>query len=549
MPEFTGRVMQVRRKPDGSYGVLVGPPPVFYWFVCYTPPRLGALLKILGEVTREADSTHGKYFVLENVRYWVKSEPWARREVAPEWLARVREVSARPLYDFQAEGAGWLASRLHTFAGAILADEPGLGKTTQTVAAILACPEALPALIVSPKSTLENWQREVAAIVRPDWHVPSEVIGPGAIPINAAVCITNYEQLAKREAQFLSCPFKTIVLDEAHLAKNAKASLKHRAAVVTRIAHRIPRRVCLTGSPVLNHPLELWRLLHIIDPAEWSSWRDFSDHYCTPPPREEGRPDVETAAGSISNLEELHVRTAPYILRRLKQHVLHELPVKRTKVLSAQLAPYDMQAYNEVKKDVIAWLKKVGAEIKTKKKTLAITKFTTLRRIAAMGKVRFAFPEFLKVWNEKVGRPLVVFAYHKDVVAAALAAARRVGCSAVSLTAAHKRQERQAIVDAFSRAEFMVLCCSIGVGGVGINLQRSCRDLMFLERLFQPPIMAQAEDRIHRIGQKFPVTIYYLDAAGTIDQHLARILMDKQPLIDHAIGDAEIIQQVARGFR
>lgn len=541
--------MQVRHKSDGSYGVLTGPPPNFLWFTCFTPPRLGALLRILGEVAREAESARGKYAVLENVRYWVKPEPWARREVAPEWLIRVREVSARSLYDFQAEGAGWLASRLHATAGAILADEPGLGKTTQTIAAILACPDALPALIVSPKTTLDNWQREVAAVVRHDWHVPSAIVGPGAIPINVAVCITNYEALARREAQFSTCPFKTIVLDEAHLAKNPRASLKHRAAVVTRIAHRIQRRVCLTGSPVLNHPLELWRLLHIVDPQEWPSWRDFREHYCTPPPREEGRPDVETAAGALTNLEELHVRTAPYLLRRLKHHVLHELPPKRTKVLSAPLAPYDMQAYNEVKKDVIAWLKKVGADIKTKKKTLAMTKFGTLRRIAAIGKIRFAFPQFLKVWKEKVGRPIVVFGYHKDVVAAALAAARRVGCSAVSLTAAHRRVERQAIVDAFSRGEFMVLCSSIGVAGVGINLQRNCRDLMFLERLFQPPIMNQAEDRVHRIGQKFPVTIYYLDAAGTIDQHLARILVDKQPLIDHTIGDAELVQQLARGFR
>lgn len=549
-----GRVVSVRPS-GGRYGVLLGPGPHFTWFEAEHPPKLGARVEVVGGVTTDERSIEGgKAYtaVLQDAHFVVDPDPWSRREVAGVWRERVRLASQRSLYDFQTEGAGWLASRLAMRKGSILADDPGLGKTTQSIAAVLATPDALPCLVVAPATLRENWEREIIATARIDWDLPVVIMSAG-VPMpargTAAFVVTNYEQLAAREQQISAHAFHSVILDEAHAVKNPTASGNHRAAVVTRLIWHIRRVLLLTGSPVLNRPNELWRLLYLTDPEAWGSLEAFRDRYCTV--RRDERPDVETASGTLKNLEELHIRTAPCLLRRLKKHVLHELPEKKRRTLRVPMSARDAANYAAAEQDVIKWLQQVGIEQANvgKKQHAALQKLTTLRRIAALAKVRTALPSYLAAWTARVGRPLVIFGYHKDVVAGALSVARRLGASALQLTADLNLKERQAAVDAFARGEFMFLCCSLLVAGIGVNLQGACSDILFLERLFQPPMMAQAEDRVHRIGQRNAVTCTYMDAENTIDQHIARILASKRLLIDHTIGDAELAAwQIARGM-
>lgn len=545
-PALTGRVVGVRPREDGSFGVtlvLSAEQRRFAWFRTRESFRLGSLLAFdAPEVQRfeGAGVTGEVLYVRGGPGPRVVAEPWARRFVAPQWVEAASRASARPLYPHQLEGAAWIAQRLASKQGSLLADDQGLGKTTQALTALLVA-RAFPAILVVPSSLKINWQREVGHLRVP---LQVSVVGGWQGDIEAAhIIILNYELLRARENQLRRCGARAIVFDEAHILKKPEADSAHRAAVATRLAKAIPSRLLLTGTPMPNKPHELWRILHVLDPAGWPSFDAFKQRYCLRPEHDDLVPGRElvTKHGRVHRIDELQARMAPYMLRRLKSDVLTELPPKERRSVLVDLEPDDRAHYDKAEKDVCAWLRGIGRveRIAGAARGQAIVKLQMLRRIAARGKLRRAVPAYLRRWyGSDEARPLVVFGYHQDVLAGARAIAERIGLRVASITGQDPDDRRQRAIDRFTTGEANIFIAPVRAAGVGINLQVAS-DVLFIERLWVPTAMGQAEDRVHRLGQSRTVTVTYLDARETVDEHIAKVLAAKQRLIDVVVDDRD----------
>ncbi len=478
--------------------------------------------------------------VLAGAQVEIAPSAYSSRVVAPEWMTRVKGVMRRGLYGYQADGAAWLSAELAAGRSPILADEPGLGKSTQTIAALSAT-GMYPAIVVVPASLKFNWAREFQYAKYPP---PIEIVRGRRGPlVGGLVLIINYDLLKFREEQLLAIGAKCIVFDEAHELKEARPSASHRAAVATRLVRAIGRTILLTGTPALNRPSEMWRLLHMVDNKEWPSFDDFLKRYTKPPPEDEVpfalRPvkRVVTSRGRIENVDEFQVRVQPVMLRRLKSEVQKDLPPKSRRSMLVALDDTDTKAYKAAERDVVAWLKAQGRDAKARaaSRAIAIVRLTMLRKMAAIGKMRNAVPDYLEQWFARADPdPLVIFAYHKDILNGLYQITQGLGLRVVGIGDGQNIDKRQMAVDAFQGGYSDVFIAPIKAAGVGINLHRAS-DSLFIERDWTPSRMSQCEDRLHRLGTKRPVVATYLDAADTIDEYIAEVLDAKQKLITTAV--------------
>lgn len=537
-----GRVVSVRPRDDGSFAVtLYLGGTRFGWMLAESALRLGALLELEGFEVTTYRQRGAEVMVLRGGSSEVLDEPWPRRHVPRPWLEATCKAVKTRLYPHQVEGSGWLAQRLGAGLGAILADDQGLGKTVQSAAALLVA-RAFPAIIVCPSSVKEAWAREIELMLAARLRI-SVLEGFRGRIRPSHVVITNYDLLKARERQLSALGAKAIVFDEGQILKEPAPHRNHRAAVATRLAHRIGRAVILSGTPLPNKLDELWRLLHVVDRHHWPDFEAFRKRYLLEP--EEGEPDtgrhLVTDYGRVHHLDELQARIAPLMLRRLKSQVLKDLPAKQRRAVIVDLDEEERQLYDKVEKDVVAWLRGVGhaARAQSAERGQAFVKLNMLRRIAALAKLRHAVPKYLEHWFEQHKRGLVIFAYHQRVLAGVTRVCRRMGLRIASIHKKDSSTKRLANVDAFSAGRADVFLAPIRAAGHGLNLQYGGSHVLFLERMWVVGAMDQAEDRVHRLGQKHEVHITYLDAARTVDEHIARVLAQKRRLIDAVVDDRE----------
>jgi SWI/SNF-related matrix-associated actin-dependent regulator 1 of chromatin subfamily A len=433
----------------------------------------------------------------------------ASRATEGEPIAEVAAVLGGTLEPFQWAGVRYVLDRRRAF----LADEQGLGKTVEALAALEA-DGAFPAIVVCPASLKLNWEREAA-----HWlpHRSVAVVeGRVAVPPAAEILILNYELIAtQREALARRRP-RALVLDESHYCKNPQAK---RTRAARRLAEGLPRdalRLALTGTPVLNHADELISQLRVLGRLE-----DFGS----------GARFKQQFRGSLTE-ERLHwhLRRRCFVRRR-KSEVLPQLPDKRQVVVPVALD--NQREYKLAEDDVIAWLREqpldlseLNAKIAATLRAQRLAQLGTLQRLAARGKLHAAL-----AWTHDFlasGEPLVVFARHVEVQEAVL---ERFP-DALHLLGRDSTEAREATVRAFQGEEDapQLIVCATRVAAQGITLTRAS-NVAFLELEWTPAMHDQAEDRCHRIGQHDAVTAWYLLAAGTIDETMARLIARKRGLV------------------
>jgi SWI/SNF-related matrix-associated actin-dependent regulator 1 of chromatin subfamily A len=224
------------------------------------------------------------------------------------------------------------------------------------------------------------------------------------------------------------------------------------------------------------------------------------------------------------------------MLRRLKTEVLTAMPKKTRYRVMVKLDAFDQANYKKAERDVVAWLREVASDERARSASRgqAVVKLTMLRRIAAVGKLRHAVRDYLTAWFARHHRPLVIFGFHKQVLRGAYSICESLGLRVSSIQGKDSAKKRQEEVDRFSCGAADVFLAPIRSAGIGLNLQVSS-DVLFLERVWTPALMLQAEDRVYRIGQERDVTVTYLDAQGTVDEYLAQVLTSKQRLIDRVV--------------
>lgn len=435
-------------------------------------------------------------------------------------------------YPYQREGIEYGLDKKRLIIG----DEPGLGKTLQSIG-IVDTANAYPCLVICPSSLKINWQREFEKFTdKPALVLDNSVrtTWPYLLKMGMHhVAIVNYESLRKyfvwdikggksfRLKDVVFCPqirmFRSVIIDESHRVKDPSAQQTIFTKGITTGKEWI---ILLSGTPVVNRPEDLVAQLSIMGRLqEFGGRTKFMADYCTDPKDKKAEPAVPLSV--LSN--QLY---ANCMIRREKAKVLPQLPDKTRVDLYVDIS--NAPEYNLAAADLAEYLRQYTEctdwEIRRKMRMEALVRFMTLRQLATLGKVAQAV-DFIRTFLDS-GKKLIVFCSLHEVVDALCKAFPR----AVTVTGRDSASSKQVAVDSFqNNPDVQLIVCSIKAAGVGLTLTASS-NVAFVELAWTYADCCQCEDRAHRIGQKDNVTCYYLLGRGTIDQTIYSLIHKKKSI-------------------
>ena len=466
----------------------------------------------------------------KSYRFRPKAERMPRMEKLRQ--AKPGEQFSGRLMNFQRKGLDFL---LKSNGNALLADDMGLGKTVQTLAYLATEQRAFPALIVAPLVTLNNWQREIQKFLKRrsrngriiDGDHPTSIIirtGRREALDRYDFYIINYELLNKRLPDLSEIPLRSMVCDEV---QNLRSKTTKKYAAVKKLAAlpTMNRRVGLSGTPIYNRGSEIWPIIDILRPGLLGNFREFCEYFCYV--NGKGKAIVlENKRDTLRGELQKHV-----MLRRTKSDVLKEL---KDKVRYKEVIDADTKYY-------VSELRRIWDKLETEQRgsASAADRSTSYQRAiqserqaAGVAKMNHVI-NFVKNIME-IEESVVVFCHHKAIHRMLHKALAEF--EPTSIIGGQTDKQRQEQIDFFQEGKSKLMIAGLRAGNVGINLTRA-RYVLFAELDWSPAIHRQAEDRLHRIGQKNTVFAYYLIGNGTLDEHVANVLVDKSYEIDAIMDD------------
>ena len=441
--------------------------------------------------------------------------------------AKTGEQFRGKLMNFQKEGLDFL---LKSSGNALLADEMGLGKTVQTLSYVSTEKQTFPVLIVAPLVTLKNWEREIEKFLKRksrngrivESESPSVTLirtGKSKELPKSDMYVINYELLLKRSEDIEKIGIRTIVCDEVHNLRS-KTTQKYKAVKKLAALSTVQYRIGLSGTPIYNRGSEIWPIIDILKPGLLGSFKEFCEYFCYV--NDKGKAIVlENKRASLRNELQKHV-----MLRRKKSDVLKELKDKvRYKEVIASDTDFYLEELDKIWKKLESEQKEAQTEFS--KSASYHRAIQSERQIAGVAKLPHVI-NFVKNIME-IEESVVVFCHHKVIHKLLHESLQEF--TPVSIIGGQSDNLRQDQIDKFQKGESKLMIAGIRAGNVGINLTRA-KYVIFAELDWSPAIHRQAEDRLHRIGQKNTVFAYYLIGNGTLDDHVASILVDKSYEID-----------------
>lgn len=427
-------------------------------------------------------------------------------------------------------------------------DEQGLGKTIQSISTLLALSmkgeDVFPALVICPAAMKTTWEREfeewtdLRAMILDN---SNKTTWPNFHQMGVAdAFITNFESLKKffvesmppkgklrRSDQIKMNPninlFKSIIVDESHRCKDIKTQ---QAKLVLRIAHGKEYVILLTGTSVVNKPIDLFPQLAILGRHnQFGGRKGFLARYC------------EGGSGA-ANLKELNYLINKYcFFRREKKDVAKDLPDKQRQTILCDITT--RKEYNKAFHEFEQYLKDSGCtdkEIAKKMRGEIMVKMGELKRISALGKLN-EVKEFIREVIDS-GEKLIVFCVLHSIVDEL----RREFPRAVTVTGRDNSQKKQEAIDSFQNDEgTKLIICNIKAAGVGITLTASSR-VAFVEYPWTYADCVQCEDRAHRIGQKNNVMCTYFLGKNTVDEDLYKMIQEKRHVANTITGATDTME-------
>lgn len=435
------------------------------------------------------------------------------------------------LKEYQEQGIERLIQILHDRKTAILADEPGLGKTAQAIHIAKWVMSSLDGtriakdyktLIICPASLKRNWKREIELWTKKDFTVS---IIPEEPVKDSQFIIINYDQLAKYEAKLLAREWNLIIFDEAHYIKSPTSA---RSKICAKL--RGYYKLALTGTPVLNRPKELIDMTWNLNP------KMFQQGGIAGPLKSPFPLYMRFCAGKkgyfgwdfsgSSNLGDLRKILEWWMVRREKKDVLQELPPKIKQIIELGVKPSILPLLQEEQKEFALQVKKIGLE-----KAILQASKSTSRQGVGLAKVEESIKVIKDILEEE--QKVVVFAWHKEVIKQLFGALAEYGV--VTATGDSTLEEREESIDAFQHnPETRIFLGNIQAAGVGITLT-AASTAVFVEATYVPGEIDQAIDRCHRIGQRDSVRALFLVLQGSIDKDILEILIRKQKIIQKVL--------------
>lgn len=424
---------------------------------------------------------------------------------------------------------------------AILADEMGLGKTIQAIRSI---DDSGAALVVCPASLKTNWMREIKADMP---NVEIEIINGRVIQNDngsANWIIINYDIINYHKdwivKKIKNGEIKNIILDEAHYIKGK--SIRAKATIEITEPSKIV--YCLTGTPLMNRPIELWNLLVAIKHplTRYKGARTmFSKKYCggflkvIPPTRWRHYPIRFWDESGATNLQELRQNLNGFMLRRKKNQVL-DLPAKIIDIIEVELTALQRREYENAWDAYIDFLTNNPPDETTLNNIMSarhLVEVQKLKQICSKAKVDRIVKDSINAIEQ--GEKVIIFSYYTETIKRLSKGFSEKKIQSVELTGATKQEERQKAVDDFQNDDnIKVFIANIKAGGVGINLTRASI-VIFADMDWTPEIHSQAEDRAHRIGQTGTVNVYYYIAENTIEIDIVELLAKKKQIVNEVI--------------
>ncbi|MFL6557110.1 MAG: DEAD/DEAH box helicase, partial [Bacillus sp. (in: firmicutes)] len=414
------------------------------------------------------------------------------------------------LKDYQKIGYKWMKTLAYYGFGGILADDMGLGKTIQSIAFILSVLPDIsknkqPVLVVCPSSLTYNWLSEIrkfapqlkAVVIDGTKAERSKLLDEGT---EADVMMISYPLLRREISRLEKQTFHTVFFDEAQAFKNPLTQTA-RAAKKLKSAHRF----ALTGTPVENSLEELWSIFHVVFPELFLGLKEYS----------------KLSRKTIAR------RIRPFLLRRMKEDVLSELPGKMESMESVELFPDQKKLYAaylaKLRHDT---LKHLDKDTIRKNRIKILAGLTRLRQICCHPGLfvddykgnSAKFEQLLQIVEESKlsGRRVLIFSQFTKMLALIGRALNERGLPYYYLDGQTPSEERVEICDRFNRGERDLFLISLKAGGTGLNLM-SADTVIFYDTWWNPAVEEQAADRAHRIGQKNVVQVIKLVARGTIE--------------------------------
>src|SRR5580700_7668404 len=488
------------------------------------------------------------------------SQPEARCDAAfdlvREELRRFEGVEAArqpagfsgQLRDYQREGLGWMEFLRRFSFGGCLADDMGVGKTAQVLALLetrrelRAGGEKLgPSLVVMPRSLVFNWKQEAERFT-PQLRVLdyTGLTRSGNDFAAYDVVLTTYGTLRRDALRLKDVEFDYVILDEAQAVKNAGTE-SAKAVRLLRGNHRL----ALSGTPVENHLGELWALFEFLNPGMLGAASVFK--LAGEEAHKPGEETRQMLAGALR----------PFILRRTKEQVARELPLKTEQTVFCEMEPVQRKLYNELKQHYQnALLHRIDSQGLAKSKIQVLEALLRLRQAAChpglIDPKRSAEPSAkLDVLLEQIrevreeGHKALVFSQFTSLLRIVRNRLDENGTVYEYLDGSTR--DRQTCVERFQNdPDCGLFLISLKAGGLGLNLT-AAEYVFLLDPWWNPAVEAQAVDRAHRIGQTRQVFAYRLIARDTVEEKVLELQKTKKDLAAAIIGaDNSLIKNLRR---
>lgn len=449
----------------------------------------------------------------------------------PESLSKI-------MRNYQKNGYKWLRTLEAWQFGGILADDMGLGKTLQVIAVLLAAKQEgrrETSIVVSPASLVFNWGEEFQKFA-PElkFSLITGTQDERQLKIKAYkesdVIVTSYDLLKRDIDHYEDKQFAYEIIDEAQYIKNHTTEA---AKAVKIIKSRI--RYALTGTPIENRLSELWSIFDYLMPGFLYSYDVFK--------RELESPIVKN--NDEQAMRRLQKMVNPFILRRLKEDVLKDLPQKLeesrlVKMGSTQQTLYDAQVLHMRER-----LAGQDDEEFNKNKLLILAELTKLRQICCDPSLCFDNYEGgaakLEACMELIqsaidgGHRMLVFSQFTSMLEILQKSMDSLGIAYYTITGSTSKEKRLELVKEFNEGNTPVFLISLRAGGVGLNLTGADMVIHY-DPWWNLAVQNQATDRAHRIGQTKKVIVYKLIMKNTIEEKILKLQETKKNLAEQVIG-------------
>lgn len=452
---------------------------------------------------------------------------------------------AMALRPYQRAGAAFISRA----AGALVADEPRLGKTLETIAGI-AESNLLNGkhLVIAPKSSLEDvWATELEKWQPHPFFIPqgsrqermstlidfNQYSDPAWLIINPQMIMLRNDVPAYPHIHDLT--WESIVVDECH-----KGALRNPRTVTARAIQSLSlrsggKKIALSGTPMTNKTIDLWGILNWLDPKTFSSKWTWAERWCILTDNGFGKVIGELRQ---DRKEEFFRSLTPYLLRRTQEDVWKDLPAKQRIDKWCVMDPRQAKQYKEMELSGMARIK--GETINT---TSVLSEFLRLKQFAnalhtledkqlkptaISGKMDYLLEilEEYGVFDSEGDEKIVIFSQFRKMVEMIVEELTKKGVDVVALTGRVK--ERKSVIQSFQKGKARVIVMTTTAGGVAITLDKA-NTVIFMDETWSPADQEQAENRIRSLNNP-QTTIYTLRSKTTIDQYIMEIVMEKSNL-------------------